>query len=63
MFGRNFDKLKTNSALKAVCRVKRRSPELQGLSCRNNIVRACAQRLLHAGPLPATARRPQRAAM
>ena len=50
MFGSNFDKLKTNSALKAVYRVKHdlkwlkmkcRSPELQGLSCRNNIVAAC----------------------
>ena len=50
MFARNFDKLKTNSALKAVYRVKHhlkwlkikcRSPELQGLSCRNNIVTAC----------------------
>ena len=46
MFGRNFDKLKTNSALEAVYRVKHhrkwlkikcRSPELRGLSCRNNI--------------------------
>ena len=50
MFGRNFDKLKTNSALKAVYRVKQhhellklkcRSPELQGLSSRNNIDTAC----------------------
>ena len=45
MFGRNLDKLITNSALKAMYRVKhhpkrlklkRRSSELQGLSCRNN---------------------------
>ena len=50
MFGHNIDKLKTNSALKAVYRVKHylkwlkikcRSSELQGLSCRNNIVTAC----------------------
>ena len=50
MFGRNFDKLETNSALKAVYRVKHhlkwlkikcRFSELQGLSCRNNKVTAC----------------------
>ena len=50
MFGRNFDKLKTNSALKAVYRVKHHlnwlqikchSSGLQKLSCRNNIVTAC----------------------
>ena len=50
MLGRNIAKLKTNSALKAVYRVKHhlkwlkikcRSSELQGLSCRNNIVTAC----------------------
>ena len=50
MFRRNFDKIKTNSALKTVYRVKHhlkllkikcRSFELQGLSCRNNIVTAC----------------------
>ena len=50
MFGRNFDKLITNSALKAVyhvkhhlkqCKIKWRFSELHGLSCRNNIVTAC----------------------
>ena len=50
MFERNFDKLKTNSALKAVYRVKQHLKwlkskccfsRLQGLSCRNNIVAAC----------------------
>ena len=86
MFGLNFDKLKTNSALKAVYRVKHlfkwlkikcRSSELQGLSCRNNIVTACcssagratgvcpafAPALMQrrAGALPATAQRPQQA--
>ena len=50
MFGPNLDKLKTNSALKAVYRVKHhlkllkikcRFSVLQRLSCRNNIVAAC----------------------
>ena len=45
MFGRNFEKLKKNSALKAVLRVKHclkfRSLELQWLSCRNHIVTDC----------------------
>ena len=50
MFWRSFDKLKTNSALETVYRVKHhlkwlkikcRFSELQGLSCRNNIVTAC----------------------
>ena len=50
MFVSNFDKLKTNSALKAVYHVKHHLkwlkincwfPELQGLSFRNNMVTAC----------------------
>ena len=50
MFVRSFNKIKTNSALEAVYRVqhhlkwlkiKCRSSELQGLSCRNNIVTPC----------------------
>ena len=88
MFGRNFEKLKTNSALNAVYRVKHnlkwlkikwRGLVLQGLTCRNNIVAACCSsagrpagvcpaffRALvqrRAGVLPATAPRPERAAM
>ena len=55
MLGRNFDILIKNVALKAVYRVK------HNLACAQCLLQALMQRRV--GMLPATARRPQRAAM
>ena len=66
MFGLNFDKLKTNVALKAVYQVKNhlkrlqikcRSSEFQELCCRNNIVTDCCSSAGRTGgvfPVPAS---------
>ena len=63
MFERNFDKLKTNFALKsrASCEKPPLIITIKISSCALRLLRALMQR--RAGELPATARRPQPAAM